>query len=80
MIERMNANAELEVDGGIDAVTAPLVAAFGANVFVAGSSVFGDDAGVTPAMENLRASIQSSVPHLVPALASDHAFKETREA
>jgi ribulose-phosphate 3-epimerase len=31
----------LEVDGGIDAATAPLVAGAGANVLVAGSAVFG---------------------------------------
>lgn len=33
----------IEVDGGIDADTAPLVAAQGANLFVAGSAVFGAD-------------------------------------
>ena len=32
---------DLEVDGGIDEHTAPLAAAAGANVFVAGSAVFG---------------------------------------
>jgi ribulose-phosphate 3-epimerase len=32
---------ELEVDGGITAETAPLVARAGANVLVAGSAVFG---------------------------------------
>jgi ribulose-phosphate 3-epimerase len=31
----------LEVDGGIDPTTAPLVASAGANVLVAGSAVFG---------------------------------------
>jgi ribulose-phosphate 3-epimerase len=31
----------LEVDGGIDAMTAPKCAAAGANLFVAGSAVFG---------------------------------------
>ena len=34
----------LEVDGGIDPTTAPLVAAAGANVLVAGSAVFGGGA------------------------------------
>ena len=34
-------NCELEVDGGIDDVTAPLVIEAGANVLVAGSYVFG---------------------------------------
>lgn len=34
---------DLEVDGGIDRETAPLAAAAGANVFVAGSAIFGSD-------------------------------------
>ena len=41
MIERVRPGCELEVDGGIDADTAPLVKAAGANVLVAGSAVFG---------------------------------------
>lgn len=57
MIEQSNPSCEVEVDGGVDAVTAPLAAAAGADVFVAGSSVFGDAAGVTAAMERLRTSI-----------------------
>ena len=35
--------AELEVDGGIDVETAPVVVRAGARVLVAGSAVFGDD-------------------------------------
>ena len=66
MIKRMNVRAELEVDGGVDATTAPLAAAAGANVFVAGSSVFGDRAGVTAAMDQLRRSVLSSL-NAVPA-------------
>lgn len=41
MIEKLNPGCELEVDGGIDQRTAPLVKAAGANVLVAGSAVFG---------------------------------------
>lgn len=40
MIAEMNPTCELEVDGGIDPVTAPLVKQVGANVLVAGSAVF----------------------------------------
>ena len=40
MIEAVNPACELEVDGGIDANTAPLVKEAGANVLVAGSAVF----------------------------------------
>ena len=36
----MNPACDLEVDGGIDATTAPLAVEAGANVLVAGSSVF----------------------------------------
>jgi ribulose-phosphate 3-epimerase len=36
-------DAKVEVDGGIDASTAPSVAAAGASLFVAGSAVFGSD-------------------------------------
>jgi ribulose-phosphate 3-epimerase len=53
MVDKVNPRCEVEVDGGIDAETAPLAAEAGANVFVAGSSVFGDKAGVTSAMERL---------------------------
>lgn len=39
--QRRGLSTDIEVDGGIDAVTAPLCAAAGANVLVAGSAVFG---------------------------------------
>ena len=41
MLEKVNPHCELEVDGGVDAVTAKLVKDAGANVLVAGSAVFG---------------------------------------
>lgn len=56
MIDHINVHSELEVDGGIDAVTAPYSAATGASVFVAGSSILGDGAGVSIAMDRLRAA------------------------
>lgn len=40
-LDRRGSTAELEVDGGIDETTAPVVAAAGATVLVAGSAVFG---------------------------------------
>ena len=40
-IERRGLDCELEVDGGVDPVTAKLCKAAGANVLVAGSAVFG---------------------------------------
>ena len=41
MMNELNPDCELEVDGGIDPETAPLVVEAGANVLVAGSAVFG---------------------------------------
>jgi ribulose-phosphate 3-epimerase len=57
MIERISPGCELGVDGGIDEVTAPMAVAAGANVLVAGSSVFGANKGVAAAMEVLRDAI-----------------------
>src|SRR5262249_45487547 len=51
------AGCDLEVDGGIDAKTAPLAVAAGANVLVAGTAIFGESEGVAPAMQRLRAAI-----------------------
>ena len=41
MLDELNPDCDVEVDGGIDAQTATLVKEAGANVLVAGSSVFG---------------------------------------
>jgi ribulose-phosphate 3-epimerase len=60
MVEQANPRCEVEVDGGVDEETAPLAAAAGADVFVAGSSVFGDSAGVVAAITRLRAAIANS--------------------
>ena len=57
MIDRAHLRCELEVDGGVDESTAPLAASSGADVFVAGSSVFGYQEGITTAMDRLRAAI-----------------------
>src|SRR5262245_45976186 len=57
MIERLKPGCELEVDGGIDEVTAPLTIAAGANVLVAGSSIFAAGIGVCAAMQRLRGAI-----------------------
>jgi ribulose-phosphate 3-epimerase len=40
-VESRGLELDIEVDGGIDADTAPIAAAAGANVFVAGSAIFG---------------------------------------
>jgi len=61
MIEQRNLECELEVDGGIDEATAPLTVAAGANVLVAGSSIFGVGVGVCAAMHQLRRAIDGVV-------------------
>ncbi len=60
MIDEIRPGCDLEVDGGIDATTAPLVVDAGANVLVAGSSIFSDGEGVVAAMERLRAAANES--------------------
>jgi ribulose-phosphate 3-epimerase len=58
MIERIKPGCELELDGGIDTDTAPLGVAAGANVLVAGTSVFGEGDGATAAMRRLQACVK----------------------
>ncbi len=58
MIERVKPECGVEVDGGIDAQTAPLAVAAGANVLVAGTAIFHEGEGVAAAMNRLRASVQ----------------------
>ena len=57
MIAQSKPACDLEVDGGIDTATAPLVVAAGANVLVAGSSIFNEREGVAAAMQRLRATM-----------------------
>ncbi len=56
MIRERGLPVEIEVDGGIDARTAPVVVSAGANILVAGSAVFGHQ-DRTAAMESIRASV-----------------------
>src|SRR5262249_50539508 len=58
MLDGAESTAELEVDGGIDAETAPQVVAAGATVLVAGTSVFGHPGGLEAGLEALRSSLQ----------------------
>lgn len=52
-------NVEIEVDGGIDAHTAPLVVDAGARILVCGSAVFGQ-ADRAAAMESIRNAVLTS--------------------
>jgi len=53
MVEQLDRPCDVEVDGGIDATTAPLVVDAGANVLVAGSAIFTDAESVAAAMKRL---------------------------
>ena len=57
LIEQFNPECALEVDGGIDETTAPLAVEAGANVLVAGTSIFGANIRVADAMEGLRNAV-----------------------
>ena len=57
LVERLKPGCEVEVDGGIDATTAPLVVRAGATVLVAGTSICGGREGVAAAMTRLRTAI-----------------------
>lgn len=56
-IEEKGLKSEVEVDGGINTETAPLVVEAGADVLVAGSSVYGCKDGVAAAIQALLSSV-----------------------
>ena len=56
IIEKYNPACELEVDGGINARTAPLAVEAGANVLVAGSAVYGAE-DIPGAIQALRGTV-----------------------
>jgi ribulose-phosphate 3-epimerase len=56
MIRERGVAVEIEVDGGIDARTAPRVVAAGATILVAGSAIFGQQ-DRTAAMESIRSAV-----------------------
>jgi ribulose-phosphate 3-epimerase len=61
MIQQVQPDCELELDGGIDAATARLGVAAGADVLVAGTSIFGDRDGIDAAMRRLGAATDETV-------------------
>jgi ribulose-phosphate 3-epimerase len=56
-VRALSSEVEIEVDGGIDARTAPLVVAAGATVLVAGNSVYGYKGGVAAGMKAIREAL-----------------------
>ncbi len=57
MIDEVGKSCDLEVDGGIEPHTAPLVVEAGARVLVAGSAVFGASGGPASGMSRLKAAL-----------------------
>lgn len=60
MIQHVKPDCELELDGGIDPATARLGVAAGADVLVAGSSIFDNAKGVEAAMTQLQAATKDT--------------------
>ena len=60
LIRERGLAVEIEVDGGVDRKTAPLVTAAGATILVAGSAVFGQPDRAA-AMESIRTAVSSVV-------------------
>jgi ribulose-phosphate 3-epimerase len=59
MLRSLNADASLEVDGGIDIGTAKIAAGAGANILVAGNYIFGSS-DVVSSIRTLRAIVGRS--------------------
>jgi ribulose-phosphate 3-epimerase len=57
MIEQVNPNCELELDGGIDPITAPIGVAAEADVLVVGSAIFDHADGVAAGVKHLQLTI-----------------------
>jgi len=56
-LRALSSEVEIEVDGGIDARTAPLVVQAGASVLVAGNSVYGYKGGVAAGIKAIRSAV-----------------------
>jgi ribulose-phosphate 3-epimerase len=54
LIDQHNPQCDLEVDGGIDAKTAPIALKAGANVLVVGTGIFHHPLGITAAIRELQ--------------------------
>lgn len=63
LVAERNLSVDIQVDGGIDVTTAPLVREAGANILVAGSAVFGAD-DPTTAWQSLQQIAEKGSPRL----------------
>ncbi len=64
MIHRLGNDIHLQVDGGIDVETTPIVTRAGANVLVAGTSIFRQE-NIPDAIVKLKQSVAPDVSHIV---------------
>ena len=62
LLDQLGSEAELEVDGGIDARNSEVVARAGATVVVAGSAVYGHPEGAAEGVRAIRRSMASGAP------------------
>jgi ribulose-phosphate 3-epimerase len=60
MLDEVGSKARLQVDGGINATTAPLAAAAGADTFVASSAIFHHPEGIRGGIQELQSSLSLS--------------------
>jgi ribulose-phosphate 3-epimerase len=63
MIAMTGREIDIEIDGGIDAGTAPEVVEAGANVLVAGTAIFGHSEGIAAGIRGLRESVRAIQVH-----------------
>ncbi len=63
LIDSVNPKCELEVDGGIDAITIGRAVSAGARVFVAGSAIFGAKDGVAAASKRILEAGNQALTH-----------------
>ncbi|MHB9037869.1 MAG: ribulose-phosphate 3-epimerase [Armatimonadota bacterium] len=61
MAENAGVNIDIAIDGGVDVNTAPKVVSAGANVLVAGSSVYSSPKSVREACDDLRHAAQTAL-------------------
>ncbi len=61
LLDEVNPQADLAVDGGIDPHTVAQVVAAGANVLIAGSAIFESPLGIEAAIANLRVAALAAV-------------------
>lgn len=61
LIDEINPNCDVSVEGGVDATTAPLAVDAGANVLVVGSAIFNQGEGVAAGIKRMRESVNLGV-------------------